>query len=1527
MTDNRRVEWFLGRAGLVPPQKILPLVEPPAQDYQPFSASNRDAARRLLVQQRTKEPGYKPPEQQKRNLFRTKQQKEEATNQNNWTFTKHEVAKALDELLSQPSLPAAGVGQALLLYTTLTSLDELWGHFHDAQLERKMKKNRMSSGGFYHAELSWLDKATSHDNIDYIQLLCQTRVSQGALDRAFGIALSKSSISGMKLLLSFGAVATSYHAYISEHFIHRNLELVKLLLSAPDAMRTEIWLECLQQEVARAQSGRKFSLDTLLLCLGNRSDLVSEDLLIATLGLQNLEATAVVLAYAGSNDRFFGIRQRVCEIASAIQDGGLKLAFLTLLAESGLVSDCLALREELIDNVRARRLPLVQLLVGAGICVDANPHNALKWAVSQLDFSILEMIRLGVFSSPISSALNYVSPSISETDMIRFMNIFGPMGVTGESLNRHLVRAVRNKQIKLVETLLHYGASVEYDHVAAIRTALTVTDFAILSLLLQGDCLLTTLSAAVPCTMGLTSRPDRLRAMKALLEKGIPSQELVVPVQQLASESGEMDLDLLRLLLEHEAPVDVVDDADSNPVLLVTKRGDISALEMLCSAGPRPQTLSAAVPIAFNRIETAGSESYDAALKMITLLLQKGATGPPVDQTLLEATSKDGWREIVRTLLQNGADANHAAGASYISAIEKRDIGLLEILCHGCPPTESSLEKAFLTCIDPRHYNLQILEVVLSSEHSPAVLNASWGIDELLKDHPNLTEIVPCLLSHGLDVNVENGLLLCFAVGIQNVELLTAILVANSDTASLTAAFQAATKMKSREVQLRILKLLLEKAASAEIGQSEALLGETKAALGGDLDGLQLLLRHKASVDFDDGRALQEAAVAGIPTVLYKLLLAGASKTTIEKAFTAATTSSLHPEIKYDILKSLLTIGGNLSPGVVSNALAGCISNHPDDAKLPELLLTFGAKANLDMLKTALASSPPNVFKLLVDGLAETATAQKMFMHVRKFETDAGKRYTAYSCLVGKGIQSHELSEALLHYVETYPGNFVIPKMLLENGAEVNYKDGAIFTAAFKSKELKIVRTLCQYLVKNTDVKTASLSFDYVTEQKSIDPDVRLEIYTDLLKFNISKESLYKALVSALEHDSFNHLVVQLLLEQGVDPNQEEARCFALACHKASVAKFRALAKYADIKAVLPALMKQIKSEFKITGWFRILFEELPKGTRIENQDDLLFQCMRTYPNGTMLLDFLLKNGVSASTKTTLPFRKKPDPEESTALMWAIASSHGIDNKVIIRLLSEGNEALPMFCTAKTHLSAVFLCLLDKSRTPVLQALLDLKTADVMNSTISGATFSKIAVAKKPKRELQALFEEEDEMSPREAALFLGNLDAFKLISKNDLPNDGTLHLAALLALPDFVTWLLETHDPNFASEDYGFMVPLAMACFSKPFPWCSVANAEAAWGNRVKETMKILIPKTLSAWRYRQKLVLHLALENGPEVTKALIEALDVRHEADKEKTYLYTDKTGMHYSPCEYVRTFLEAGDKEKNKLVACLEKHGLK
>jgi hypothetical protein len=1274
-----QIEAILDEVELSPPQRIPTLAEPQIRDFGASLPSNIDEVRSLLVQQRTSEPGYRQPGQQKRHIFRSKKSKEAKCNTVNWTFTKHEVAKAFDDLLSSTPLPAPGIAQALLSQACVASLEELWCHFYDPQLEKRMASRskipkppalpksissvvlRIRSSVALEKtfamvpEITWLDEVCGQENLEYIRLMCQAGLDQAALDRAFGIVLSKHSMEAMEVLLSFGAVAsTACRDAIQERVKLRDVALVRLLLSAPNAMSVEAWRGCLAAEVQSLDDGWIRSPEPLLLCLAHRPEVACTHLLHKALELQNLPATAIMLAY-GWGKHLFGnvfdpyVRQLTCEIASRIQDDIRRHKFFTVLVKAEFVADSLVLREELVKDVKTRHLPLIKLLAEAGVIVDTEPHNALYWAVSRMEFDILELFKSCKFTSPISLALKFVPDSTSEQDMVRLVGILGPLGLAGEALDSYLIRAVGRRRLQLVGALILYGASIEFEQACAIQTALENADLDILSVLLRNNCSAKLLSATIPTAMILKPRHIRLQAMKALVEKGVLPQELRIPLRSLVSEEGDVDSELIQLLLQHKAPVDGVGDNANNVVLAAARRGNLSILRMLCDASHcRNETLSWAVPVAFSVMDTYG---YDVAQNMIKLLLQKGAAGLPTHQTLL-AAAKQSRLDIVRLLLKHGADANYASGASFGIALTTSNFKLLQILCASCPLKRVSIESGFFVALDPRYYTSEALELLLSStQYADAALNTLWS-SEKLRGNPNITTIVPCLLRHGLDVNIRNGVLLSFAIREKNVLLLVRILSANPSITSLKAAFHTATYANPRSLELDTMGLLLEKAKSAEIGQSESLLQQIHSALSGDFAGLRLLLRHKAV----------------------------ATSYTFTKACLATASSTISWNEKQEVYQSLLAPSAGVLTEEMSKLLAHSVMSLPECTQLPQLLLAYGAEVKFESLKVALETSSLELLDVLVSSIKSADTVVRTFKHARQITMASERRYWIYQHLLAKGIPSDDVSEALLDSLKVVDlGDLSFPKLLLENGASPGYQKGEPFSLALRANSpnsLVAVRLLTQYVV---DDNMAAGAFEVVRKTPLPKKHARVEIYRLLLEWNIRKSSISQALVDSFKGGCPDISFLQLLLAKGADPNKDNGHCFAVTAKTGALAEFRALSRYAKRRVVLKVLLKNFQEESEIIEWFKVCLKEQPRLEKI-GQDELVFQCMRKFPGGTMLLKVLLDQGLSASAKTDHSLCASWKPEPCTALIWALFSKPRIENNVILMLLSRGEAGMLYIC-------------------------------------------------------------------------------------------------------------------------------------------------------------------------------------------------------------------------------------------------------
>ncbi|KAG4432294.1 hypothetical protein IFR05_012223 [Cadophora sp. M221] len=1341
-------------------------------------------------------------------------------------------------------------------------------------------------------DITWLDEACSQGSLEYIQLICQAGLGQKSLDKAFGVSLKTHSTEVMQLLLSFGAaVSADYQDAIDERVKDNDVDLVKLLLSTSDAVSFTGWRDILDLDIQSSEAKWIQSPEVLLLCLAHRPDLGNSQLLQSALELQNYPATVVVLCYgdfrAGLPRAFC---RQACELACLVGDDVQRYQFFNALDECKFIEDSPVLRQELAKDVDSRLMPLVKLLVDAGVIVDMDPHNSFHRAVSHKDFEVLELFKDCNFTSNIAQALEIMPESSSESDMLHLVGFMAPFKPAGEPLDRSLVRAVQKGQSRLVESLIIQGASIEFGNACVIQTALRMKDLDVLEALLRNKCSAKLLSATIPIAMSLEPRQTRLQALKALVRKGIPIQNLGKPLQTLVSEDGDVDDELIQFLLHSKAPIDGVGDDASNALLTAARKGALSTLVMLCNAKPQNETLSKAVPIAFNTIDSHGD---DVALSMIRLLLRMGASGSPIHETLLHAIKKD-KHGIARVLLRHGADANHAGGGSFHIALTMKSLSLLRLLCASCPPSQATIEAKLLVALDPRNYHSDVLQLFLeSARYANVALNKVFS-SEMLKGNPNNAAIVPTLLSHGLDVNIRNGDLLIFAIREKNIDILQKILSANPNAGSLTVAFHDVTSAKSKMLELILMNLLLEKAKSKEIGQSAELPRQIQLAFSGDFAGLRLLLRHNAVVT---------------PENLRKACLAVASST---KSWTE----------KQELIEALFARCAAVSKDSMSTLLVGSITFYSKCPQLPQLLVTRGAEVTFEGLNAVLEEGSLDLLRVLLGSIRNDATATKTFQRVRQISMVHERRYLIYQYLLTKGVSRDEISEALLYSLKANGlSDLSIPKLLLDHGASPGYRKGESVSLAIRAnspKSLQVIRLLCQYIV---DDEMATAVFNVVLKHTMLKRHIQMEIYRPLLEWKINESSLSQALLESFSGDSPDLSFVTLLLAKGADPNKRSGYCFAVTAKKETLAEFRLLCRYAKRGVVLKVLLNRFEGEKEVVKWFGVCLEE-SEGSSTPIQDELVFLCMGKFPAGTVLLKLLLENGGSASAKIDHCMCPDWKAESCTALIWALLQTPRIGNDVILVLLAQGDAALLTYSTPETKVSAAFLCLLDKTRLPILKFLLHRDRDGVSEYMIPGSSFVPLSMHPETVNKDADQPQTQAELPLQLASLYLGNFEAFQLIASEITPNDSTLHLAAVLALPKFVNWLLESHDPNHQVEEFDNMTPLALVCASKPDPCCKIANQEAGWRDRQEETMHLLANVTDSKWRYRHMTILHWSMDNGLETAKAIVKALDITHDPQKDKKYLYTDRDGVKYTPEEYITKLWDASDADKKALITCLK-----
>ncbi|KAF5534756.1 hypothetical protein FMEXI_11165 [Fusarium mexicanum] len=1511
-------------AGLSPPSPIETLKTPSPIDYESSTTvEHHSAARALLVRARTSDAGYRPPDQQKRHLLRVPSRRSLKLNEERWTFTKHEVGKALNELLCMAPLPDVQVAHAVLASVHVDSLDELWEHFKDSKLQKRQSSIFRRSTSSNNGLSNWLSTVTGQENIPYIHLLCHYNAGPILLNQAFVIALARRSIPSMKLLLSFGAcILPICKDYVRPFVAKNDVDVVKLLLSAPKGMNVEDWQYSLEANIEGAPLG-KCETSILLQCIHHRPDIATGEYLLKAIDANNVTAVAVLLSYlstrtsmmppmfpvqsfsvasflstTGNGVEHENVAVQACERISGNPDYETRYRLYCLLNEADLLRDVQALRQEMSNSVMAKRTPMIKLLIKAGV------RPSIEEAVSVMDFSILG-IMLAAFRGrdDVPNILSLVLFDTSEDVMLRFLGMLSANHIhcEGQSLDQKFIEAISKSHHRTVDAFQKMGATITYK---SIQMALSSADVEMLRILLQGDISDEELSPALSDAMKITDPSIRRMAVKMLADKGIWKEALLEQLC-LIIQYPDPDLKLLSIILQYKLPLHGK-DGRLNVIHLAIHKASLPVIELLWKSYPHPASLSEALPKAFSRIaEDGGTLTHD----IIQFLLKNGVKGIGVDKTLLVAAGSKSPRalDIIHLLLKHGADANYNHGNAYAATLN--DYARLEVLCKACPVKEAVVKGLLPSLLEVSTANTQTLELVLQASNGSEI--DFTEVPNLLEGHPNMAAIVPCLMKHGLDINLQKGVIIQFAVEKSDVPLLKTLLSVNTSTNSLKTGFTATKKTKVREARLDMMRLLLDKAGNAEIGQSEVLYDETLEALSksGDDRGFKILLAHKPLVG-TKSLGIAAAISSRSTTILEMLLSRQPSGDSISTACIAAFRSpKLNDDQKESVLGLLLDAKPGLTKDETSSLLRAMVEQYGDTTLVPLMLIKRGVEVTEAHLKATFTSSSKELFTLLVHEVKPAIAANECFAQAVSSTLTVERRRWIYEALLSTGkVSTTTASAALIISLNEGTPDVGLVKLLLKHGADVKLKEFLPLKLAFKLKSAEITELLIQSI---KDDNAAAAAFDLVRTWTAMKPAFRARVYTCLLKHKITEDKLTLALVDTLKNAP--HIdTMKMLLERGASPSADGAKCFVLACKAGNEAALRIMCQYANVDAVTIALIEHCSKEKEVVIWLKTCMSELRKAHLKDT--NLLYRAMAKFPEGGTLVQTLLHYGVSAGTMKSASLCKQWKREPVTPLLWGLISDLKISNRTLLALVAKGDDANLLYSTPSSQVSAAFACMLDPKRNPVLESLLKLHGKDIRMSVIPGRSFSYLS--QKPKTPDPTKLMTSD-LPLSDAALYLGNLKAYISLGGGKDVNNGSLHTAALLALPEFVRWLLQWHSADLEHEAFGMMIPLVVACRSEARPWCRVANAEGTFEKRRVKTMQLLAKKTDLAWRNRRRSVLHFAIEEGPDALQAMLEALDVAHDARRNERYLYTDREGIVYSLSYYISHLLHPENKDTKTL----------
>ncbi|KAJ7059443.1 hypothetical protein C8F01DRAFT_1295268 [Mycena amicta] len=342
---------------------------------------------------------------------------------------------------------------------------------------------------------------------------------------------------------------------------------------------------------------------------------------------------------------------------------------------------------------------------------------------------------------------------------------------------------------------------------------------------------------------------------------------------QAASDGGHPDI--VRLLLEHGADVNMQGGHDGNALQAASHSGHLDVVRLLLEHGADVNAQGGHYGNALRRHYENALQAASAGghLDVVRLLLEHGAdvnTQGGGYRNALQATSAGGHLDVVRLLLEHGADVN-TQGGDYRNALQAASTGghldvvrlLLEhdadVNAQGGP-----YGNALQAASDGGHLNI----VRLLLEHG-ADVNAQGGHygnalqAASARGHP---DVVRLLLEHGADVNAQGG---HYANALQaaswegHPDVVQLLLEHGANINALGRLYGNALQAASAVGNLDVVQLLLEH--GADVNAQGGLDGNAlqAASEGGHLNIVRLLLEHGAQINTPDGFSALQAASEG----------------------------------------------------------------------------------------------------------------------------------------------------------------------------------------------------------------------------------------------------------------------------------------------------------------------------------------------------------------------------------------------------------------------------------------------------------------------------------------------------------------------------------------------------------------------------------------------------------------------------------------------------------------------------------------
>ncbi|KAG6053350.1 hypothetical protein E4U17_004790 [Claviceps sp. LM77 group G4] len=839
------------------------------------------------------------------------------------------------------------------------------------------------------------------------------------------------------------------------------------------------------------------------------------------------------------------------------------------------------------DATRAASVETVLHLSRSTADGNYNHGEALKTAVALGRQDLALAIVMGN-TPPEGSCVNEAfevlrqHPSMSPSTSLAMAEVLLCAGAHGGQVSLALESACETQFHDMAELLARYGASIEYNDAAVLKTVIASGQVELINALLTDSAKLSPAlaSSCVPRIAKQAKFETRAIILRLLLRKGAHG---VVLDDMLIDAAEAGDLESVNVLLspassaipETTTPKDAYDgfsqrprrasrhtaasvDHKSGEALRTTLlRGDLSIAERILSGQPSTNTLSIVFPLT-NKL--ALKDRYH----MVQLFLQTPLPRSCLHAALHDAIGKDATRRddpLIKLLLDHGADINFDQGSGLADVIRQNHVELLKSLLEKASPQTAAARVMDAIEVSDHRERFNMISMLLDAGAVTGTQEIASALLRILTERPIDMSLLDLLLQKGAaDINLLDGSIIKKSVADPDPKVLDMLFRHGTPSeSSVTCAFREMAPLPSVGSKALKLRAILSRRSRAHKQDMDWLLAhEVQSVLKTrddetSLSTLKTLLDGGADPNAFKAAALCHAATAADSKMIDMLLEANFSPTST--SIGAALPHVLRikdPGLRLALTKKLVEAGAH--PLEINRALQHAITAFPKDAPLHEALAATADTSDGEALFLSVSMESTETLDLLLAKSQSSAdTRSALLSRVMEVKERTTRHYMCQS-LLELSVCNDTASSALL--VAARDGDAKLVKMLMAHGASVATNNGQAIVETCRGGSAEVLGILLEQ-DGNFQKSTLESGFEATTEVHDLSR--RAAVFEILLRKGVTGELVDAQLHSAACNGEDGEAVLRVLLTAGADPNYDNGECVVAATRSASIGSLELL--------------------------------------------------------------------------------------------------------------------------------------------------------------------------------------------------------------------------------------------------------------------------------------------------------------------------------------------------------------------------------